>query len=393
LSINCQSNVLYKVISDGFRGIIKKKCRICTKNGWTDFRKCERLSCDKHDLNGEFKLQTFYSKLVSNEQDLFYSDEVVAIYQFSNEKVCKLCQLDGEWSKYAESSLCIELTTPRPNQFCTYENLKSIEYKQFDYVRLRIESSNGLYKLDEQELEISNRLEPNTVVVYQRYLSQLTTTKSSFSFNSYEPTNPYTKKFCRYCDNGNWSEIESCVWLNCEKELLTGSPDLLLIENNEKPIEQQTLFRPHSILAIYSFGSEKFCKQCHNNGEWSRYSLSELCKLQTYSAQLAYNFRTTRKKLARERENLAEFYQLESSCSLFKLKNEFSMVVYRLNSTDKSVLDIKWCRKCINGKWNEIYAPCPIEYSIKKCKPKNLRAFNYLVYVSDKEHKFHSIFH
>jgi len=28
------------------------------------------------------------------------------------------------------------------------------------------------------------------------------------------------------------------------------------------------------------FGDDKFCKQCHENGEWSKYSLSELCQPQ-----------------------------------------------------------------------------------------------------------------
>jgi hypothetical protein len=92
---------------------------------------------------------------------------VIAEYTFGDTKLCKECGKDGEWSKFSDASICKELTTPRPKADCRYDNLKEIEYNQLDYVRVRIESPDGLYKIEEPYI-LDNKLAPKTVVVYQK---------------------------------------------------------------------------------------------------------------------------------------------------------------------------------------------------------------------------------
>lgn len=58
---------------------------------------------------------------------------------------------------------------------------------------------------------------------------------------------------------------------------------------------------------------------------------------------------------------------------------EYSMSVFshRRNSTHK------FCRRCRRGHWEDIYTPCPIEFSIAKCDPVKLRGVSYFVRVHD----------
>ena len=62
-----------------------------------------------------------------------------------------------------------------------------------------------------------------------------------------------------------------------------------------------------------------------------------------------------------------------------------SMAVYKTdnNQADLRRISIKYCRRCSNGTWELKYAPCPIEFAIRKCDPTKLRGVNYFVYVSD----------
>lgn len=127
-------------------------------------------------------------------------------------------------------------------------------------------STNIFFNEDEHEVT-SRRLLTNTMVVYQRYLSLLANiqqdTIGSTTPNPFKPVNPFTRKFCRYCDaSGKWSEIESCVSLSCDPAILTGSPDFIFANNQSNVVvagtkQQYNLFKPFSVLAVYSFGSEK----------------------------------------------------------------------------------------------------------------------------------------
>ena len=274
--VGCQSVAVYELLSDKS----KKRCRTCRPNGWSVAETCRTIRCDRDVLKGQPILQLTYSKKASSDHKLFLPGEAIAVFKYSSDKLCKACQIDGEWSKFAETELCQELMALKSSKSgCKYENLKQIEYKQLAYVRIRLESPDGLTKINEKYIE-KNELPANTVVVYQRYLMNLPNQmyRMFASFKKYKLSTPFTKKFCRYCDDGIWSEIESCVSLNCDKDLLTGNPDLMLTDTEKEPIERQNLFKPFSVIAMSKFGDDRFCKQCHENGEWSKYSMSELCK-------------------------------------------------------------------------------------------------------------------
>ena len=92
--------------------------------------------------------------------------------------------------------------------------------------------------------------------------------------NDYNPSSSFVKKSCRYCSNGVWSDLESCTQLSCDRTAITGSPDFIMLSTNLKPSDDQILFKPGSVVATFTFGSSLYCKQCHENGEWSRFPLS-----------------------------------------------------------------------------------------------------------------------
>jgi hypothetical protein len=220
-----------------------------------------------------------YSEAPPVQQTLFIPGKVIAIYA---SKKCRQCHVNGEWSR--DTSSCPQrgrLTTPRPALTCNIDDLVRIEYQQFHYVRIRIESPDGLTKLGESSSDdgassssSSNQqhyrrrtgmLPANTAVVYQRYLSLLASSQQQDTtpLDSYKPVNPFTRKFCRYCDafTGKWSDIESCVALSCDPATLTGSPELVYVGNQSVVVtlknQPLSLFRPFTVLAVYSYGSEK----------------------------------------------------------------------------------------------------------------------------------------
>lgn len=191
--------------------------------------------------------------------------------------MCKVCQTNGDWSKYPEQDLCKKIKTMRNYENCDLESLEEQEKQQPEYIRLRVESSNGVRKLDQK---VSDKSHPDsTVVLYQTFLSNFAhfIAHKDFTTRNYNPSSSFVKKSCRYCVNGVWSDLESCTSLNCDKTLLTGSPELMLLSTNTKPADDQVLFKPYSVVATSSFGDSRFCRICHENGEWSRYPLAELC--------------------------------------------------------------------------------------------------------------------
>lgn len=386
-TVDCNSVVLY-VTNE-----IEKKCRSCTKNGWSELKFCEINRCDRDLLPGQPILKTFNSKLVPTNQTLFSHEQVKAVYKYSKKESCKICQLDGEWSRHTNPNLCRELTSPRLNKTCKFDELKKLDFNQLEYIRIHMETSHGL-KIYPHNIK-DNKLPPNTIVVYQRYLSALANMQPvRQQSKNYYPSYPFTKKFCRYCENGVWSDMESCVSLNCDKDLLTGSPQLVMSDRSLRPVEQQVFFRPYSAIAVYFFGNDKFCKQCHENGEWSKYSLGELCKIEL-------NNEIQIKKKFRINKDLEELYKKETKCNLTDLKiveNQYSTVYTRvlfvspdrkhsynpeldakIPSRTLSIYQISnsnsskhYCSICINGIWSEISEQCSTDSSLYFCHKEKL---------------------
>jgi len=405
--VNCDSLVLYEIINDGFKGAILKKCRVCTSKGWSDIELCQLPKCDRENLVGQPKVQLAYSQIAPANQKLFSQGEAIAVYQYSNNKLCKVCESSGEWSKYPQADLCREITTRKPNIDCRVDQLKAIEYKEHEYIRLRIEKPNGYDKIKESDVSEENKVPSKTVVVYQRYLSNLPTPRNDLpSTKNYYPSNPFTKKFCRYCDDGVWSEVESCDRLHCDRDLLNGNPELVYLTNNQRALEDHTLFQPASVIAIYFFGNERFCKQCHENGEWSKYPLSELCKAQTYGGELAIKATTSPKPISvyDKFRYLQDIYNKEAKCTyeqLLSIEKESNGTSFKrvflispdrrtkLNPVDEARLPSRTlavyvlnssifeeqapvCSICVNGEWSSLSSHCTTDTGLLFCEREKL---------------------
>lgn len=387
--VECRSVVLYEKITDPTYGKVEQLCRTCTFNQtdslWSELGKCGPVRCDKDLMIGNPLLNVEYGNQPAPEQQLFLPGKVTAIYKFGNEKRCKICQVDGEWSKYSETTLCNELTTPKPNAFCRQTTLKEEEKREPEYLRIRVESPDGLFSYN----NFQNQVSAGSVAVYQRYSSGsvlIEDTRPATTNKYFGPASTAIKKYCRYCDDGAWSDIEPCVSLKCESNGLTGEPELYFVDNNLKVPSQQTLFIPYSVIAVYTFGGQRFCKQCHENGEWSRYSLGELCNKQLFGGTIPVTTpRTSTRKISLNDQNNV-LSKNENSCSMSDLKRldteefEYKMLYvvspdrsskveltdrsnapsrsYALYESNDKVSNKHFCRTCINGVWNEIGIDC-----------------------------------
>jgi hypothetical protein len=417
--IECRSMVLYEIMDefDKEKAKPKKKCRYCTRLGWTEIKTCDIIRCDRELLIGRPILRKAYQNEYSDNVKLFIPGTVIAEYKFGDANLCKECQKEGDWSKFSDASICKELTTPTPKVGCKYNILKELEYNQFDYIRVRIESPDGLFKIDEKHI-LDNELPYRTVVVYQRYLSNLPNAinrLSELDLNYYS-FNVFTKKFCRYCDNGVWSELESCVTLSCDRDQLAGVPDILSIPRYIKIPDKQTLIKPYTAIAQYTFGSnDKYCKQCHENGEWTKYSLAELCDLKTYDVyKKPFDIYTKNSRLTIQLNNrLNEIYKKETTCdykNLLMIENEHINFtrVYIVSSDRKSKLspaydaklpsrslsiykkknslnELHYCSICINGIWSQITQDCTSDSSLYFCEKENLNDLTGIIKLNNDE--------
>lgn len=122
-----------------------KLCRECdVKIGeWSEMKECQMLRCDRDDLSGAPIFKLAYSEIAPRHQTLFLSGQVFAIYPGRR---CRECLSTGDWST---KSLCpyTKITTPKPAQSCSLDELTRIEFSQFNYIRLRIESADGWTKI------------------------------------------------------------------------------------------------------------------------------------------------------------------------------------------------------------------------------------------------------
>lgn len=140
-------NVDFKDAINSSVVIKEKRCRECKNNGvWSDLKRCEKLRCDRDDLSGEEPIfRIVHPENAPAQQTLFLPDRVVAVY--SSGKKCRECLRDGEWSPERTSCFNKRITTLKPPLSCSLDDLLRIEYLQFHYVRIRIESPDGWNKI------------------------------------------------------------------------------------------------------------------------------------------------------------------------------------------------------------------------------------------------------
>lgn len=124
-----------------------KRCRVCgdkSAQDWSELKQCERYRCDRDDLSGAPIFKLAYSEIASSQQTLFAPGRVFAIYPA---RKCRECLSTGDWSSKTLCPPNTKITTPKPPQSCSLDDLHRIEFLQFNYVRLRIESPDGWTKI------------------------------------------------------------------------------------------------------------------------------------------------------------------------------------------------------------------------------------------------------
>ena len=62
--VDCDSMVLYEIVSDRFKGVVNKKCRTCTRNGWSEIDACKVLRCDRDNLIGQPVIQVILNAYI-----------------------------------------------------------------------------------------------------------------------------------------------------------------------------------------------------------------------------------------------------------------------------------------------------------------------------------------
>ena len=110
------------------------------------------IKCDRDTLIWKPTLHLANLEPPPIDQKLFKPGQVVVVYKYLNYKVCRLCQFNGEWSKYPEQDFCKKVHSLRSLASCSPDDLAAVEQQQPDYMRLRIESSNGMKKLEHKLL-------------------------------------------------------------------------------------------------------------------------------------------------------------------------------------------------------------------------------------------------
>lgn len=122
-----------------------KRCRECTMSGiWSELNGCKVLHCDRDDLSGAPIFKLTGSEIATPQQTLFLAGRVLAIYPARR---CRECLSSGDWSTKHASCPFKRLTTSRPQLSCSLDELIRIEFLQFNYVRIRIESDDGWTKI------------------------------------------------------------------------------------------------------------------------------------------------------------------------------------------------------------------------------------------------------
>lgn len=243
-----------------------------------------------------------------------------------------------------------------------YKNLEKIYYVSFDR-KTKLEPSNEDFNLPSRTLSLYH-----------------SSSKSE------------TKRYCSICINGIWSNITSdCTndsLYYCERDNLSVSGTFNIDYEKQAPTSQN-LFEPGKVVVYYDISeTTRLCKICKNMGEyaeWSRYAETSLCDPEIAfknlnkkkitpenSCQLKELMDAETDEFIRENIQSTDAKILVDSESV----NENSIAVYHRNSLNS----VKYCLKCISGKWENTYNVCPLFISVKKCDPTKLLGANYFVY-------------
>ena len=253
-------------------------CSICINGVWTNISEhCSENSninfCERTKLNGytgvPIRIVDIHNNKVSDSQELFEPGSVRVIYQLSETtRLCKVCEEKSsalaEWSRFAEARLC--------QQPLEYEN--NLRIRKF---------LNGCKIIDLDNETNAYFREKFLSWDSKRYLNEETSEVPDYSMVVFK--NKLTNsKYCRRCNNGKWDNYTVCPVefsiQKCDPFVIRGANffinkfDGLKLTENEK----NDLVMPGNVIAVYQFGDQKFCKECLQNGTWSRFPTQEMCK-------------------------------------------------------------------------------------------------------------------
>jgi hypothetical protein len=222
-----------------------------------------------------------------------------------------------------------------------------------------------------------------------------------------------SNSYCAICVNGVWSNISVQCTLDftlnyCERDQLDNTTGWqFLLDDGSLAAESQDLFGAGSVMAQYEFSeTTRLCKACLRQGRevnWSRYAETYYCnpaiayfRTELTAASNLYQRRgmTTCKlkdlklselsRAASDNNNNNEYTRVSiqtwdgKGTIISDRVDDFSMAVYTSKQNE-----IRWCRKCNGGRWDENYVPCPVEFTINKCDPGRVRSVSYFVYTWD----------
>lgn len=254
-------------------------CSVCVNGVWTNISEhcSENLNinfCERNKLSGytgiPMQIVDIYDNKVSDTQELFESGSVRVIYQLSETtRLCKICEAknnsSAEWRRFAEARLCqVKLI---------FEN--NLRIRQFlnECKTLDLETDNEKNFIKEKYLSWDAK----------RYISEDANEVPDYSMAVFKNTQS-NLKYCRRCNNGKWENYTVCpiefTMKKCDPFVIRGANffvnkfDGLKLTENEK----NDLVMPGNVIAVYQFGDQRFCKECFQNGTWSRFPTQEMCK-------------------------------------------------------------------------------------------------------------------
>ena len=240
----------------------KHFCRKCINGIWSnittaDCSKGGLFFCERDRIYGSSVIKLPNNELLSDSQTLFEPGPVMALYEISGTtRLCKICETNGEWSKYAEPELCNNdkafwkyyadqtANEAKIRASCLVKELQINDRPGYTF--LSIETSDGKNKIT------STMAPDNSIAIYQN--SDLDKT---------------IVRWCRICQDGEWQYAYSACphdfsIQKCDPSKLRGVSYFVFAANGSKLNEKEKthLVYPGFVVAVYEFGDQRYCKLC-----------------------------------------------------------------------------------------------------------------------------------
>jgi hypothetical protein len=241
----------------------KHYCRKCMNGQWSnitsDCSKGGLFFCERDQIYGSATLKFPSNEFLNQSQTLFEPGMVMALYEISEStRICKVCEPNGEWSRYAEAELC--------------SNEKAFwKYYANQADGLKIKSSCPVISLQESDKSGYTRVSIETSDGKSRVVSS-SAPDSSIAIYQNSDSDRSIVRWCRICENGNWDiDYTPCPHdfsiQKCDTMKLRGVSYFVRTADGSKLNEKEKshLVYPGFIVAVYEFGDQRYCKLCNYN--------------------------------------------------------------------------------------------------------------------------------